>query len=309
MNSVVRSIFVAVIMSCMFSPGVIDARQKSELDLAAIDRYIAEEMQRDRVPGVALAIVHNKQIVSLRGYGSDGTGNPVTAQTGFLLGSMSKSFTALAVMQLVERSQIDLDAAAVSYLPWFRTADASASARITVRHLLNHTSGIATNAPQAASADASLQDHVRALATINLKHAPGTLHEYASPNYLVLGAIIEQVSGQSFADYLQAHIFTPLDMQYSYTDQSRALKNGMARGHRGPRRPGAHHRGRPGPQRGGRHLGPGPPRGAHRRPAPAGSGGSRRTRRRNSYSPSVVTRSVPTDGGHPGRRRPRWPLR
>jgi CubicO group peptidase (beta-lactamase class C family) len=201
-------------------------------DLQAIDAYIQTEMRNDRVPGVALALIHNGKVVALRGYGDDGYGRPVTPQTSFWLGSMSKSFTALAVMQLVEQGKIDLDAPVQSYLPWFRVADPAQSAVITVRHLLNHTSGIPTSAPQAANANATLQDHVRALAHVTLRQLPGVQHQYASPNYLVLGAIIEAVTGQGYADYIQQQIFTPLDMQHSYTDQRVAIAQGMAQGQR-----------------------------------------------------------------------------
>ncbi len=139
MTIVVRFILTALVLLFVPNPVMLVPHHISMPDLAAIDQYVEVEMQRDRVPGVALAIVHNNQIVSLRGYGTDGNGRPVTPATGFLLGSMSKSFTALAVMQLVERGQIRLDSPAITYLPWFHTADANASAQISVRHLLNHT--------------------------------------------------------------------------------------------------------------------------------------------------------------------------
>lgn len=201
------------------------------LDRAAIDRYVAQVMEADRVPGVAIAIVYQGQIVYERGYGSDGYGRPVTPATGFVLGSISKSFTALAIMQLVERGLVGLDTPVQQYLPWFRVADPQASAIITVRHLLTHTSGIPPRAPQAAGA-ATLQDHVRALADTALSHPPGARHDYASPNYQVLGAILEQVAGRSYARYIQEEIFDPLGMTQSFTDQAAARSQGMARGHR-----------------------------------------------------------------------------
>ena len=96
-----------------------------------------------RIPGLALAIVRGDQIVYLKGYGrADASGRPVTPQTPFLIGSITKSFTALAVMQLVEAGTVDLDAPVQRYIPWFRVADPRASAQITVRHLLTMTSGL-----------------------------------------------------------------------------------------------------------------------------------------------------------------------
>jgi CubicO group peptidase (beta-lactamase class C family) len=199
-------------------------------DQGAIDSYVVEMMRADAVPGVALAIVQGDKIVYLRGYGDDGRGAAIEATTGFILGSMSKSFTALAIMQLVERSLVQLDAPAQTYLPEFHVADTAASQRITVRHLLNHTSGIPRNAPQAPQGAASLDDHVRALTGVELENVPGAVHDYASPNYQVLGAIVERVSGQRFGEYLAEHIFAPLQMQYSGTDP--ALMAHISRGHR-----------------------------------------------------------------------------
>src|SRR5262245_47704919 len=115
----------------------------NELNVTAIDAYVAEKMRAPRLPGVALAIVEDDRIVYLKGYGrTDSSGRPVTPQTAFALGSITKSITALAVMQLVEAGRIELDAPVRRYIPWFRTADAQASAGITVRELLNQTSGL-----------------------------------------------------------------------------------------------------------------------------------------------------------------------
>ncbi len=192
-------------------------------DIPAIERYVAQQMQRNRIPGVAVAIVSDDSVIYARGFGTDGFGASITERTGFVLGSMSKSITALAVMQLVERNLVQLDAPVQQYLPWFRVADATASARITVRQLLHHTSGIPTNAPRATGASRTLTDQVRALADVTLNNAPGAVHEYASPNYLVLGAIVEAVSLRSFASYVQASIFAPLGMRDSHVDQTIAL--------------------------------------------------------------------------------------
>jgi len=192
--------------------------------IPAIEAYIAQQMQRNRIPGVAVAIVSNDSVIYARGFGTDGFGAPLTERTGFVLGSMSKSVTALAIMQLVERNLVQLDAPVQQYLPWFRVADPSASARITVRQLLHHTSGIPTRAPRATGAAGTLDGQVRALADVALNNAPGAVHEYASPNYLVLGAIVEAVSQRSYASYVQESIFTPLGMRDSYVDQATALE-------------------------------------------------------------------------------------
>jgi CubicO group peptidase (beta-lactamase class C family) len=108
-----------------------------------IDAYIDQQMQRLNLPGVSLAIVEGDQIVHLRGFGRARPGGEVPSpQTPFFIGSTTKSFTALAVMQLVETGKIDLDAPVQRYLPWFKLADPQAAAQVIVRHLLNQTSGL-----------------------------------------------------------------------------------------------------------------------------------------------------------------------
>jgi CubicO group peptidase (beta-lactamase class C family) len=109
----------------------------------AVDEYVTARMRSDRIPGVALAIVKGDRIVYLQGYGrADQSGRRVTPQTPFIIGSVTKPMTALAVMQLVEAGKVELDAPVRRYIPWFRVADPKASAEITVRMLIDQTSGL-----------------------------------------------------------------------------------------------------------------------------------------------------------------------
>src|SRR6266516_2736780 len=157
-------------------------------DLTRIDAYVSEQMQADHIPGVALGLVHNDQIVHLRGFGeASQSGRAVTPQTPFILASVSKSFTALAIMQLVEAGKVKLDAPVQRYLPWFRVADPVASARITIRHLLNHTSGLPTTpggefVTSADTSDRALEQRVRALSSAELTAPVGTIWQYCNAN-------------------------------------------------------------------------------------------------------------------------------
>src|SRR6266699_2691794 len=209
------------------------APHASTPDLAKIDAYISEQMQADHIPGVALGLVHNDQIVHLRGFGSaDQSGRAVTAHTPFLLASVSKSFTALAVMQLVEAGKIELDVPVQRYLPWFRVADPVASARITLRHLLYHTSGIPSSACSTDQVTMTLEQFVRSLGTVVLDRPVGSRYNYCSANYDVLGLIVQTVSGQSYATYVQQHIFAPLQMHDSFASEQEARRDGLAQGYR-----------------------------------------------------------------------------
>jgi CubicO group peptidase (beta-lactamase class C family) len=197
-------------------------------DYAAIDAYVSRSLAG--APGVALAIVHGDEVTHVRGFGNaDGERAQVTPDTPFVIGSQSKSFTALAIMQLSESGSLDLDAPVQRYLPWFRVADPEYSARITVRHLLNGTSGLPDSAPF-DTAVTSVTQRVRDLATVRLLAPPGQLWAYPNSSYEVLGLVIEAVSGQSYADYVGQHIFAPLHMQQSFASESQAQQHGLAVG-------------------------------------------------------------------------------
>jgi CubicO group peptidase (beta-lactamase class C family) len=204
---------------------------------APIDAYIEKQMRRLNIPGATLAIVEGDQIVHLRGFGRASPGGEApTPQTPFFIGSLTKSFTALAVMQLVEAGKVELDAPVRRYLPWFRVADPQASAQITVRHLLNQTSGIsqATGIAPLASFDdqpGAVERQARALASAKLARPPGSAFEYSNTNYNLLGLVIEAASGEAYPAYIQRHIFDPLEMRHSHTSKAAARQDGLAVGH------------------------------------------------------------------------------
>jgi CubicO group peptidase (beta-lactamase class C family) len=204
----------------------------------SIDGYVEEQMRRLKIPGVSLAIVEGNQIVHLRGFGCARPGGETPApHTPFFIGSVTKSFTALAIMQLVEAGKVGLDTSVQSYLPWFRVADPEASTQITVRHLLNHTSGMSVLQGQMILSEledtsVAMERQVRTLSSLELSHPVGSKFQYNNTNYNILGWIIEAASGESYPDYIQKHIFNPLDMRHSSTSKAEAQKNGLAIGHR-----------------------------------------------------------------------------
>jgi len=203
------------------------------VDSAAVDAYVTEQMKNLGIPGMALGIVQDGQVVHLQGYGvADSSGRAVTPQTPFHLASLTKSFTALAVMQLVEAGKIDLDAPVQKYLPWFELADKEASAKITVRNLLNQTSGISSkDGDRFWTSQQGLEEHVRGLNKIQLTQPVGGTYQYSNLNFNIAGVIVEKVSGQSYADYVTEHIFAPLAMRHSYASRPPALADGLAAGH------------------------------------------------------------------------------
>ena len=140
-------------------------------------------------------------------------------------------------MQLIQAGKIELEAPVQRYLPWYRVADSRASAQMTVRHLLNQTSGLSneTGAIPLADLDSrpdAAERQARALSTFTLTCPVGSAFEYSNMNYNLLGLIIEAASGEPYAAYIQNHIFVPLDMRHSYTTRAEAVQNGLAVGHR-----------------------------------------------------------------------------
>jgi CubicO group peptidase (beta-lactamase class C family) len=211
--------------------------QATPANFDAVDDYISTRMKELGIPGAAFVIVQGDQIVHLKAFGvADGSGRSVTPQTPFFTGSTGKSFTALAIMQLVESGRIKLDAPVQTYLPWFRVADVEASKAITVRQLLNMASGIPQSIGQEQItnvdlSDSAIEDNVRELAKIELVAPPGQRYEYSNANYVTLGMIIQAITGQSYETYIREHIFKPLDMQNSFTSKTDAQQDNLAVGY------------------------------------------------------------------------------
>jgi CubicO group peptidase (beta-lactamase class C family) len=111
-------------------------------DKNVIDSFLRKTVNTYNIPGLAVAIVNDKEIIFISGYGESSPGIDISSDTPFLLGSTSKTFTALGIMRLVEEGKVELDAPVKKYLPEFKLATPEYDSVITIRHLLNHTSGL-----------------------------------------------------------------------------------------------------------------------------------------------------------------------
>ena len=188
--------------------------------MSEVDTFVRTEMQREHVPGVAVGVLSQGEIVVAKGYGESNVelSVPVTAQTVFQSGSVGKQFTAVAVMLQVEDGKLALEDSVTKYLP-----GAPASWRpITVRHLLTHTSGIPDYTESLEEhgsqginfrRDYSEEELTRAAFTLPLEFAPGSRWKYSNTGYLLLGVIIHKVSGRFYGDVLAERVFTPLGMK------------------------------------------------------------------------------------------------
>ena len=191
----------------------------------AIDDYVNERMRELRLPGVALAVVRGGEIVTIRCFGSADLEHavPVSEDSVFEIGSLTKQFTAVALMMLVEEGKVALDDSVTKHL----TQLPPTWAKITVRHLLTHSSGIqeylsVPGLPEQAHA-ASRDERTRLLAQkLKLEFAPGETWSYSNSGYLLLGNIIERVSGKSYWEFLRERIFAPLGMDATRSSDPRA---------------------------------------------------------------------------------------
>jgi CubicO group peptidase (beta-lactamase class C family) len=176
-----------------------------------IDEYIRTEMQSQQIPGVALAVVKDGNVVLARGYGFANIEHqvPVTPETIFQSGSTGKQFTATAVMMLVEEGKLSLEDKITKYFP----DPPDAWHDITVRHLLTHTSGM-TDYPSDFDLrrDYTEDELFQRIKTIPLAFQPGEKWSYSNLAYVMLGILIHKVSGKFYGDFLQDRVFKPLGM-------------------------------------------------------------------------------------------------
>jgi CubicO group peptidase (beta-lactamase class C family) len=205
------------------------------VDFAAVDRFMREQLEAQLIPGAALVITQGDEVVHVGNYGEARPGEAVTAQTQFFIGSLSKSFTALAVMQLVEQGLVTLDTPVQQLVPEFAPADPRAS-QVTVRHLLNMSSGLSDRGFPMLVTDPgiALSEYIALLRDAQFVSEPGTRFHYFNANYVLLARLIEVVSGQPFAEYMRDQVFVPLGMnstlEVRHTGAVPTLPN-LAQGH------------------------------------------------------------------------------
>jgi CubicO group peptidase (beta-lactamase class C family) len=178
--------------------------------LAAIDAAVETEMDRTRQPGLTLGLTDRDGTLLVRTYGFADLASQqqVTPDTLFEIGSIGKTFTSVAALQLVDEGRLDLHSPVVRYLPWFAVSQPPGQPPITVAHLLSHTSGIVAGidgTPEAAFQVWSLRD-------LPTRSAPGKRFHYSNVGYKALGLLLEAVEGRPYPEIVRARILDPLEM-------------------------------------------------------------------------------------------------
>lgn len=201
-----RIIPLLLIMSLALYSSVTANASTNQNTYTEIDNYLQKSVKSTNIPGMSVIIIDKDSVLFSNTYG-----NCNSIDTPFIIGSMSKSFTAVSIMRLVEQDKINLDSNVSAYLP-----DVSVGSKITVRQLLNQTSGLG---------------EYQRLSSMKITDSYGK-HQYANVNYNVLGKIIESVSGMSYEEYVTQNIFDPLKMNHSAASLDRSKENGLISGYR-----------------------------------------------------------------------------
>lgn len=194
---------------------------------------VAEILSEYRTPGAAVGILHQGELTELvYGVKDIVTGEPVTPDTVFQCGSLTKSWTALAFMQLVDEGKASLDEPVRTYLPQFMVADPGVSARVTPRHLLNHTSGIEESYGDPGEGEDAYERMVEAIIDAPQVAPLGFGHGYsAALGYAVLARIMEVVDGKPWDAIMAGRLFVPMGLGSTNTRREDVDPARVARGH------------------------------------------------------------------------------
>ena len=195
----------------------------SVIQWGAFEKFVEELMEKEQIPGVAVALSKNGQLIYERGFGSRdvAVNEPVTPETIFGVASITKSFTALAIMKLAEEGKLQVEDAVVKYLPELQFVDYANMEDIKIHHLLSHTTGLATMERKEHLTTFEAHIHYLNEKAWTWLGKPGEYICYNNDTFLLLGAIIEQVTSESYQDYIKNIIIDPLQMRrttYSLLD-------------------------------------------------------------------------------------------
>lgn len=204
----------------------------------SVDWYIQREMQLNELPGVAVVLVRGNKValIATYGYADLETQRKLTANTAFELASVSKTFTAIAILQLAREGILNLTDPVVKYLPELRDAADQRWEQVRVVDLLRHRSGLTRNHDFripccGRPGDGDLQLAVQRLARVKLASVPGRRFVYANSNYVLLAALIERLSGMPFSCYMAERVFLPLGLSQTTLDENLAEQWGLAAFH------------------------------------------------------------------------------
>ncbi len=200
-----------------------------------LEAYVQRMCRLYDVQGMSAAIIDGKNEYFIN-YGNY-NGKAIDENSRFELGSTTKAFTALAVMQLEKDGRLKLTDSVSDYLPWFKPTYKKSVCNLTIENLMCHTSGIPawtiSAIPAGTESDEGLLEQtIQNIKDVQLDFQPGTQHKYATINYDVLALILEKITGEKYEDYVTEHILKPLDMQRSFFRTNNEFTDKIVQGYR-----------------------------------------------------------------------------
>lgn len=200
------AVIILIIFVLSASGSAVSAANDNESDIYdRVESYLSETFPKTHFPSMSITVVDKDKVLLSKSYG-----DCESSDTPYLLGSVSKSFTALCIMQLEEQGKIDLNASLSEYLP-----NAADGDKITIIELLNHTSGLG---------------EYQNAGNYKIVDEQG-VHNYANVNYTLLGKVIEAVSGKTYEEYVTENVFEPLNMSRTYANPEKAAANELIQGY------------------------------------------------------------------------------
>ncbi|WP_291560024.1 MULTISPECIES: cyclic peptide export ABC transporter [unclassified Clostridium] len=202
-----------------------------------IEKFIKENMDKGKITGLSVTIVKEDKTIYRKGFGYSDieSQKAVESKDLFEIGSNSKAFTALGILNLQKSGQIKLENEVTKYIPWLKVNYKGKEAPITIEQLLYQTSGIPfktiDNIP-VSNEDNALEETVKTLINIELDSEPGKKFQYATINYDVLGLIIEKVTGNSYESYIEENVIKPMGLNNTYLYKNEVVNEHMAKGYK-----------------------------------------------------------------------------
>ena len=199
--------------------------------------FVEGEVTRRRVPGVAIGLLYDGQ-EHTAAFGVTSIANPlpVDENTLFQVGSITKTFTATAVMRLVDNGRLDLDRPVRAYLPDLRLSDPVVAATVTPRYLLTHTAGwVGDYFSDTGRGDDALARYVVEMADLEQLTPPGALYSYSNSGFALLGRLIEVLTGETFETALRRLVLAPLELEGSFLFPEEVMTHRYSVGHFGVR--------------------------------------------------------------------------
>lgn len=190
-----------------------------------IDGVLNKQINDSNLPMIAATIIKNDEIIYSKTLTKDEENRSINPHEPMFIGSLSKSLTALGVMQLVEQNRIQLDEPINKYIPYFKVKDPAITENITVRHLLVQKTGLSrTDSIPSSDYRLTIKERVQQLTAMEANSSPGKAFQYLNDHYNILGLLIEEVTGQSYAEYMKENIFVPLGMNHTTANVERLKK-------------------------------------------------------------------------------------